>query len=102
VTGRLTKANQLGLLGFGGKDDRYRVQFEGSAAIQLSRRLALGAEFRSKSDNLAIAREDDWFDLFGAYAIGRHLTLTAAYADLGSIATVKGQRGALFQIQAGF
>ncbi|MBC9032070.1 DUF3034 family protein [Sphingomonas sp. JC676] len=102
LTGRLTKANQLGLLGFGGRDDKYRVQIEGSAAIQLSRRLALGAEFRSKPDNLAIAREDDWFDLFGAYALGRHLTLTAAYADLGSIATVKGQRGALFQIQAGF
>jgi hypothetical protein len=68
----------------------------------LSRRLAIGGEFRAKPDNLAIAREDDWFDLFGAYALGRHLTLTAAYADLGSIATVKGQRGALFQIQAGF
>jgi hypothetical protein len=102
VTGRLTKANQLGLLGFGGKDDKYRVQIEGSAAVQLSRRLALGAEFRSKPDNLGIAREDDWFDLFGAYALSRRLTFTAAYVDLGSIATVKGQRGALFQIQAGF
>jgi hypothetical protein len=102
LTGRLTKANQLGLLGFGGKDDKYRVQIEGSAAVQLSRRVALGAEFRSKPDNLGIAREDDWFDLFGAYALGRHLTFTAAYVDLGSIATVKGQRGALFQIQAGF
>lgn len=102
VTGRLTKANQLGLLGFGGRDDKYRVQIEASAAYQVSRRLAFGAEFRSKPDNLGIAREDDWFDLFGAYALGRHLTFTAAYADLGSIATVKGQRGALFQIQAGF
>jgi hypothetical protein len=102
ATARATRANQMGLLGFGGRDDKYRVQVEGSAAYQLSRRLALGAEFRSKPDNLAIAREDDWFDLFGAYAVNKHLTVTAAYADLGSVATVKGQRGALIQLQASF
>jgi hypothetical protein len=101
-TARLTRANQTGLLGFGGRDDKYRVQFEASAAYQLTRRLAFGAEFRAKPDNLAIAREDDWFDLFGAWAINRHLTVTAAYADLGSIATIKGQRGALFQLQTAF
>lgn len=102
-TARLTKANQMGLLGFGGdKNGDYSIQFEGSAAWQLSRHLAVGAEFRSKPDNLGVAREDDWFDLFTAFAINRHLTATVAYADLGSIATVKGQRGVFFSIQTAF
>lgn len=102
-TARLTKANQMGLLGFGGdKKDSYGLQFEGSAAWQLSRRVAIGGEFRSKPDNLGIAREDDWFDLFAAVAVHRNLTATVAYADLGSIATVKGQRGLLLSLQAAF
>lgn len=103
ATARLTKANQLGLLGFGGdKDDGYNVQLEGSVAYQLSRKFAVGGEYRSKPDKLSIAREDDWFDIFAAYAINRHMTATVAYTDLGSIATVKGQRGVLFQLQTGF
>jgi hypothetical protein len=103
ATVRLTKANQMGLLGYGGDlGDDYSVQFEGSLAYQLSRKLAVGGEFRSKPDNLGIAREDDWFDAFAAYALNDHLTATVAYSDLGSIATVKGQRGVLFQLQAGF
>lgn len=103
ATARLTKANQLGLLGFGGdRGDAYELHVEASAAYQISRPFAVGAEFRSKPDNLGIAREDDWFDVFAAYAINRHVTATVAYADLGSIATVKNQRGVLFQLQAGF
>ena len=103
VTGRLTKANQMGLLGFGGdKSDAYHVELEASAAYLLSRHFAVGGEFRSKPDSLGIAREDDVFDLFAAYALGRHLTVTAAYTDLGSIATVEGQHGALLQLQAAF
>jgi hypothetical protein len=103
ATARMTKANQMGLLGFGGdRHSGYSLQVEGSLAWQLSRRLAVGAEFRSKPSNLGIAREDDWYDAFAAYAITRNLTATVAYADLGSIATVPGQRGALFSLQAAF
>jgi hypothetical protein len=102
-TARLTKANQLGILGFGGdKHDSYSLQFEGSAAWQLSRKLAVGGEYRSKPDNLGIAREDDWFDGFVAYAVNRHVTASVAYVDLGSIATVKNQRGVFLQLQAAF
>lgn len=102
-TARLTKANQLGILGFGGdKHDHYSLQFEGSAAWQLSRKLAIGGEYRSKPDNLGIAREDDWFDGFVAYAVNRHVTASVAYVDLGSIATVKNQRGVFLQLQAAF
>lgn len=103
VTVRATKANQNGLLGFGGNlSDHYSIEAEGSLAWQLSRKLAIGAEYRMKPNKLAIAKEDNWLDGFVAYAINRHLTATLAYTDLGSIATFKGQRGALFQLQAGF
>lgn len=103
ATVRATKANQLGLLGFGGDENSdYSLQVEGSLAWQISRRFAIGGEYRTKPDNLGIAREDDWFDVFGAYAINRHLTLAVAYTDLGSIATVDKQRGALLSLQAAF
>lgn len=99
---RATKANQTGLLGFGGPgDDDYSLQFEGSAGLLVSKRLLVGAEYRSKPDNLALA-EDDWFDVFAAYAVNKHLSITAGYADLGEIATFRGQRGLYLSLQAGF
>lgn len=100
---RLTKANQLGLLGFGGdQNDSYKPQFEGSAAFLLSRRLVVGAEYRTKPDNLGFAKEGDAFDLFAAYAVNKHLSVTAAYVDLGDIATFTNQRGFYLSLQAGF
>ena len=101
ATARLTKGNQLGLLGFGGPDDGYKLQFEGSLAYMLSRRAVVGAEYRSKPDNLGLG-EDDWLDIFAAYAVTDNLTLTAAYVDLGSIATFEDQRGAFVQAQVSF
>lgn len=68
----------------------------------MSRRIAIGGEYRRKPDNLNIAREDDWFDAFAAVAISRNVTATIAYADLGSIATVKKQRGVFLQLQTAF
>ncbi len=103
VTVRATKANQNGLLGHGGTlGDAHRVQMEGSLAYQLSRRLVVGAEYRSKPSNLVIAREDDWADAFVAWGVNRHVTATVAYTDLGSIATFDKQRGVLFQLQGAF
>ncbi|EMD84519.1 DUF3034 family protein [Pacificimonas flava] len=100
---RLTRANQTGLLGYGGPggDDR-SLQFEGSLAYQISRPLVVGAEYRTKPSNLAFAEEENWVDLFAAYALTRNLTVTAAYVDLGSIATSAPQRGGLIQLQAAF
>ena len=103
ATVRATKANQIGLLGFGGpggKND-YSLQFEGSAGVLLSKRLLVGAEYRTKPNNLGF-KEDDWFDLFAAYAVNKSFSVTAAYADLGTIATFKGQRGLYLSLQAGF
>ncbi|MBA2934100.1 DUF3034 family protein [Sphingomonas sp. CGMCC 1.13654] len=102
-TVRATKANQFGLLGFGGdRHDSYSAQFEGSAAVLLTRKLAVGGEARTKPDNLGFAREDAAWDAFAAYAVTKNVSLTAAYVDLGSIATVKGQRGAFLSLQTSF
>lgn len=103
ATIRHTKANQGGLLGFGGdKNSNYSLEFEGSLAYQISRKLVVGGEYRTKPDNLSIAREDDWYDLFTAYAINRNLTVAAAYVDLGSIATADNQRGGFLSLRASF
>ncbi|WP_297509629.1 DUF3034 family protein [uncultured Caulobacter sp.] len=102
-TVRLTKANQTGLLGFGSATDNgYRPQFEGSAGLLLSKRFVVGAEYRTKPSNLAFAKEDDWMDLFAAYAVSQHPSVTAAYVDLGDIATFRNQRGLYLSLQAGF
>lgn len=103
ATVRLTKANQTGLLGFGGDlNDSYRPEFEGSAAYLLSRNVAFGAEYRSKPNNLGIAREDDWWDLFVAWAPTKHVSLTVAWADLGNVVTKDNQRGLYASVQIGF
>lgn len=102
-TVRWTNANQTGLLGFGGDlDDDRSAQFEGSVGWLLSPNLVVGAEYRTKPDNLSFAAEDDWFDLYAAWAVNKHLSVTAAWTDLGSIATFDGQRGLYLSLQAGF
>ncbi len=102
TTARATQGNQLGLLGFGGPAGKGRsIQFEGSAAYQLSRRAVVGVEARTKPDNLGLG-EDDWTDLFAAYAVTDNITVTAAYVDLGSIATFEDQRGAFLSAQVSF
>ena len=102
ATLRYTSANQGGLLGFGNAaGDDGALEFEGSVAYQLSRRAVIGAEFRSKPDNLRLG-EDDWMDVFAAYAVTDNFTLTAAYADLGAIATFENQRGGFLSAQIAF
>ncbi|CAN5197602.1 DUF3034 family protein [soil metagenome] len=102
-TVRWTKANQTGLLGFGGdRKDDYSTEFESSVGWLASRNLVLGAEYRTKPDNLGFAKEDDWFDVYAAYALNKHVSITAAYADLGSIATFEDQRGLYLSLQVGF
>ncbi len=103
ATVRATQANQLGILGFGGdRSDAYLAQFEGSAGYLVTRRLLVGVEYRTKPDNLKIAHESNWADIFAAYAINKNLSVTVAYADLGDIVTFTRQRGVYVALQAGF
>jgi hypothetical protein len=103
ATVRFTKANQFGLLGFGGdQHDGYQPEFEGSLAYLFTKRFAVGGEFRTKPNNLGFAKEQDVYDIFAAYFITKNVSATLAYVDLGSIATFKKQRGAFISLQAGF
>ncbi len=103
ATLRATKANQAGILGFGGdRRSGYRLQPEFSLAYLLNRHLAVGGEYRFKPNNLAIAEEDDWWDLFIAWAPSKHLSLTLAYADLGNIVIRDRQRATYLSLQVGF
>ena len=104
---RATKANQNGLLGFGSADpDDYRLMPEVSVAWLLRKDLAIGAEYRFKPDNLSFAgaafQEDDWKDLFIAWAPTKNVSVTAAYVDLGNIVGHERQTGAYLSLQLAF
>ena len=103
ATLRLTRANQTGILGFGGPlGNSYQLEPEFSAAYLLTRKLAVGAEWRRKPNNLAIARESNWYDAFLAYTYDKHLSLTLAYAELGNIVIKNHQHGPYLSVQIGF
>ena len=100
ATVRATKANQLGLLGFGGDlSDRYRAVFEGSAALFVNDAVALGAEYRSKPNNLGAFREQAFEDVFVAWLPSKHVAFTVAYAWLGRIANQPQEKGVYGSLQ---
>lgn len=68
----------------------------------LSRKIALGAEYRSKPDNRNIADEDSAWDAFVAWAPNKQVALTLAYVDLGNIVIADNQRGWYASLQVGF
>lgn len=94
ATLRYTRANQGGLLGFGGDlDDSRDVVFEGSAGVFITRHVAVGFEYRQQPDNLAFSDQDAWFDAFIGVFPNKHVSIVAAYADLGTVATLSDQSG---------
>lgn len=102
ATVRATRANQFGLLGFGGdKNDDYTAQFEGSVAYLVTRKLAVGAEYRMKPDNLSFAKEEDAADVFVAYFFNKNVSATLAYVGLGDVARETGQNGVYLSLQVG-
>ncbi|QRX82639.1 DUF3034 family protein [Glaciimonas sp. PAMC28666] len=101
TTLRATRGNQNGLLGFGGAlgENNYKFEPEVSVAYLLSRKVVIGAEYRFKPNNLERVgntlplpknglREEDWKDIFIAYAPTKNVSFTLAYIDLGHIAPV--------------
>jgi hypothetical protein len=97
-----TRANQLGILGNGGdRSDGYGAAFAGSAALLVARDLAVGAEYRTNPSNLRFTEQNDWKDVFVAYFIDKHASLTLAYVDLGTVATVRDQHGFFLSAQFG-
>lgn len=102
ATVRATKANQIGLLGFGGEDNNYQYMFESSAAVLLRPDLAVGIEFRQKPNNLAFADEQHWRDIFVGWFINHHVSVVGGYVDLGSIAGLAQQQGYYLALEATF
>jgi DUF3034 family protein len=103
ATLRATRANQLGILGFGGdRKDGRSLAAEFSTALFVTDDLVAGAEYRQKPDNLSSFREEDYWDVFTAWFPSKHFSVTAAYADLGQIAMMTGQHGWYLSLQASY
>ena len=104
-TVRATRANQMGLLGFGGdRGDSTKAMLEVSAAYMVDRQLVAGVEYRRKPRNLGVDNEKAYYDVFVAWFPSKHVSVTAAYAVLGDITvfTPRRQRGAYLSVQTGF
>lgn len=105
---RYTKANQLGLLGFGGdRDDGYSAELGGSVGYLLTRKLAVGAEYRGKPHNLGVDDESGAWDVFAAWAPTRNISIVAAYLNIGGVlgpvtGVTHDQNGPYVSLQAGF
>ncbi len=104
---RATRANQNGLLGFASTDKAgYSIRPEVSVAYLLRRNLAIGAEYRSKPDNLAFAgaafKEGAWRDVFIAWAPIKNVSVTAAYVGLGNIVGHGHQSGGYVSVQLAY
>jgi hypothetical protein len=103
LTLRETRANQFGILGFGGdRNDGYQLEYEASAAYFFTRQIAFGGDYRTKPNNLNAANEQNAFDIFLAYFFNKNVSATVAYLDMGDVATEKGERGTYLSLQIGF
>lgn len=101
-TVRATRANQFGILGFGGdRSDGRSLRAEGSVAVFLDDSLVLGAEYRQKPDKLSAFEEENAWDAFLAWFPCKNFSVTAAYVDLGNVAIHPQQRGWYLSLQTG-
>lgn len=117
---RATKANQMGILGFGGGTaaggkTSYSVEPELSVGAFLTDNVIFGGEYRAKPNNISSTaaglgiKEEAAYTLFMAYIPNKNMTITAAYANLGQVgasqAAVAGtakQDGMYLQLQTNF
>lgn len=99
---RRSRANQLGILGYGGDHGGSDWLLEGSVALLFSPGFAVGIEYRQKPDLLSAVPEDDWKDLFVAWFPNKRVALVAALVDLGDIGPLPEQRGGYLSLQLSF
>ncbi|KXS30375.1 MAG: Uncharacterized protein AWT59_3500, partial [Candidatus Gallionella acididurans] len=93
---RATKANQMGLLGFGGGSTAgaktgYSIEPEVSVEMFAADNVVFGAEYRAQPNNSVagtsgVLHQNSAYDLNVVYVANKNLTLTAAYANLGAVA----------------
>lgn len=100
---RWSRANQAGLLGFGGDRESQRIlRPEFAAAILPRRDFAIGFEYRAKPDNLGFAEEEDWHDAFVAWFPNKYISVVAAWVNLGSVGTLREQNGLYVSLAGSF
>lgn len=107
LTLRMTRANQFGLVGFGGAGhDKRQLMVEGSVGVMPRDDLVVGAEYRQKPNNLedtaAILKEEAAWDVFVAWFPTRHVSLTAAWLNLGNVVSKPDQQGLYLSGQVSF
>ena len=85
ATLRETKANQFGILGFGGdKHDAYAAEFEGSAAYLISRKFAPSVPISVPSPAIFPSpSEGDAYDIFAAWFLNKNFSATLALCRSG-------------------
>lgn len=114
---RGTKANQFGLLGFGGGsagNDSYKAKIELSGGVFLADNVVLGGEYRDKPNNISSSvfgiKEEGAWDVWVAYFPNKAMSLTLAYANLGQVGPARSavpamaskQEGLYLQVQGNF
>lgn len=116
---RATKANQMGILGFGGGTQAggkssYSLVPEVSVGYFLTDSVIVGGEYRGKPNNISNAvfgiKEEGAYTLFAAYLVNKNMAVTAAYANLGQVGATPAalgrgsskQSGLYLQLQANF
>ena len=100
VTVRATKANQTGLLGFGGDlNNDYELMTEASVGMFINRHWIIGVEYRQKPNNLGFAKEHDWHDVFVGWFPNKRVAVVGAYTNLKSIAGAPDQKGFYANLQ---
>ncbi|MFT5589165.1 MAG: hypothetical protein ACI9ZF_001339 [Bradyrhizobium sp.] len=105
ATVRATKANQFGLLGFGGDlHDRYQPMLETSVVYLINRQLVAGAEYRMKPRNLSVDHEKDAADVFVGYFLNRNFSVALGWVTLGDVTIFnpRRQNGVYLSLQGGF
>ena len=76
-------------------------------AYILTRKFAVGAEYREKPHNLSVDDERAAWDVFAAWTASRNISIVGAYVSLGSILAPvtkqsRDQHGAYLSLQVGF
>lgn len=114
---RATKANQMGLLGFGGGSTAgaktgYSIEPEVSVEMFAADNVVFGAEYRAQPNNSVagtngVLHQNSAYDLNVVYVANKNLTLTAAYVGLGAVApgvvgSSNNQNGMFVQAQVSF
>jgi Protein of unknown function (DUF3034) len=105
---RATKANEFGLLGFGGDlKNAYSYKPEGTIAYLLTRQLAVGSEVRTRPHNLSVDDETTAYTVFLGWTPTKNISLVAAYLNIGGVlgpatGVNRHQDGLYLSIQAGF